>query len=55
MRLALAVYDGVIPRAYIMPLAVAADIVGYFCDTGRVADDSHWRDSKSLSWSLYVD
>jgi hypothetical protein len=37
-----------------MPLSIAEGIVGYFCETGRIGDDSHWRDMNSLNWNLYA-
>jgi hypothetical protein len=45
----------VIPQAYLMSLDLAERIIGYFCSTGRISEDSHWRDMKSLSWNLYAD
>jgi hypothetical protein len=45
----------VIPRAYLMTVANATGIIQYFCETGTISSDDHWRENKSLSWNLYVD
>lgn len=45
----------VIPQAYLMSLGIAESIICCFCTTGRISDDSHWRDIKTLNWNLYVD
>lgn len=43
----------IIPRAYLMPIAMAETIVRYFGDSGRIPESSNWRDWASLPWDLY--
>jgi len=44
----------VIPRAYLMSLTTAKRVLDYYCSTGTISAESHWREMSSLSWNLYA-